>query len=179
MPQGFGIIRASLADRSVLQSLCKETYATYFGTYWEENGLALYLADQFGDARLQADLANDQIGYYFIVSDGQKVGFLKINFEAHLEGFVPGTTAELEKMYVYPAHKGAGLGSYALRQVLDEARRREKQAVFLDVLDTNEKGQAFYERLGFTLFAKTKVQAPHIIEALSGLNRMIVHLRYG
>lgn len=176
MPKGVEIIRASWADRAELQKICRETYTTYFGAYWEGQGLDLYLTDQFGDERLNADLMNTQMGYYFIALDGVRVGFLKINFEAELDGFETKTTCELEKMYVYPQYKGLGLGTDALGEVIKQAHQIEKVIMFLDVLDTNDAGIAFYEKLGFVRYAKTNVKAPYFIQDLSGLHRMILRL---
>lgn len=50
---------------------------------------------------------------------------------------------------VHPRHRGRGLGAALMRQVLDEARRREIQAVTLEVRRSNEAGRRLYESFGF------------------------------
>ena len=169
-------IRASLLDISELQKICKETYTTYFSDYWEKNGLELYLENQFGTSNLKADLDNKAIGYYFINLNSEAIGFLKINFEAAIEEFGMEGACELEKMYIYPKHKGKGIGKIALNLIIDNIRNQKKKLLFLDVLDTNEGGIIFYKKLGFKFHSKTHVKAQHFIPELSGLIRMSLEL---
>jgi len=46
-------------------------------------------------------------------------------------------------------HRGSGVGSALLDAICSEASRRGKAQVRLDVIDSNPKARALYERLGF------------------------------
>jgi ribosomal-protein-alanine N-acetyltransferase len=50
---------------------------------------------------------------------------------------------------VHPRCRSRGLGSALMREVLDEARRREVQAVTLEVRRSNDAGRRLYESFGF------------------------------
>ncbi|EWT03537.1 GCN5 family acetyltransferase [Intrasporangium oryzae NRRL B-24470] len=68
------------------------------------------------------------------------------------------TTATLFGMYVAPRARGRGVGEALVGAVLDEARRRGKSVVVLEVADTNAPAIALYERCGFV---RTGTTHPH------------------
>ena len=47
------------------------------------------------------------------------------------------------------AARGQGVGSALLKAIIAEARRRGYHHVRLDVIDTNSRARALYERIGF------------------------------
>ena len=168
------ITRASLKELSELQEICRETYSIYFSTYWENNGLDLYLENQFGTKNLKADLNKEAIAYYFITLGKQAIGFIKINLEAALKDFE--APCEIEKMYIYPNFKAKGIGKHALSLVLRDIRRQKKTTLFLDVLSDNATAISFYKKQGFKFLLKTKVLAPDFKATLNNLDRMVLEL---
>jgi hypothetical protein len=46
------LIRASLADVIQLQAICIAAYPENFGHHWNENGLELYLENEFSQEKL-------------------------------------------------------------------------------------------------------------------------------
>jgi ribosomal protein S18 acetylase RimI-like enzyme len=59
------------------------------------------------------------------------------------------TTATLFGMYVAPRARGRGVGEALVKAVLEEAARRGKSEVVLEVTNTNTAAQTLYERCGF------------------------------
>ena len=57
--------------------------------------------------------------------------------------------AFVQTLGVAPQAQGEGLGAQLLRALLDEAARRRKTTVSLEVRADNEKAQRLYERFGF------------------------------
>lgn len=60
----------------------------------------------------------------------------------------------LDGICVVPQARGQGVGTLLLGALCEEARSRHYGAVRLDVIDTNTRARALYERLGFVA-AKT------------------------
>lgn len=58
--------------------------------------------------------------------------------------------AELANMAVTPAFRGRGLGRFLLSRVLETARARGTEAVYLEVRVSNEPATRLYEGFGFT-----------------------------
>lgn len=57
---------------------------------------------------------------------------------------------ELANVAVTPKHRGRGLGVFLLSRVLEIARERGIETVFLEVRVSNRRAVTLYERLGFT-----------------------------
>ncbi|MEO7130239.1 MAG: GNAT family N-acetyltransferase [Dermatophilaceae bacterium] len=74
-------------------------------------------------------------------------------------------TATLFGMYVAPRARGTGVGEALVRTVLDEARRRGKDRVVLEVADINPSAIALYERCGFVRTGLTHAH-PRLTDSL-------------
>ncbi|MGD2046070.1 MAG: ribosomal protein S18-alanine N-acetyltransferase [Gemmatimonadota bacterium] len=57
---------------------------------------------------------------------------------------------ELANVAVSPRYRGRGLGTFLLSSVLDIARSRGIETLFLEVRVSNERALELYERLGFS-----------------------------
>jgi ribosomal protein S18 acetylase RimI-like enzyme len=90
-------------------------------------------------------LLDDPSLYMRVVDSGSRaVGLVCARFVVVLHhGGVVGT---IESLVVDAEHRGAGLGSLLVREVLEEARRRGALRVELGAASAS----SFYERLGFT-----------------------------
>ena len=55
----------------------------------------------------------------------------------------------MDGIFVNEAARGKGVGSALLKAIYDEAERRDLSSVRLDVIDTNPRARALYERQGF------------------------------
>lgn len=66
-----------------------------------------------------------------------------------LERDTENTRFLMDGIFVAPEARGKGVGSTLLKSVITEARRRGYQEVRLDVIDTNLRARALYERIGF------------------------------
>jgi ribosomal-protein-alanine N-acetyltransferase len=65
--------------------------------------------------------------------------------------FVPGgTQADVLTIAVHPDCWGRGIGSLLLGTLIDEARRRGCDEVFLEVRADNDRAHGLYQRRGFT-----------------------------
>lgn len=55
----------------------------------------------------------------------------------------------MDGIFVHPDARGTGVGTRLLEEIFAEARRRGDHSVRLDVIDTNPRARALYERVGF------------------------------
>ena len=55
----------------------------------------------------------------------------------------------MDGIAVSEAARGQGIGTKLLNAIFAEAERRDKKRIRLDVIDTNPRARALYERLGF------------------------------
>jgi GNAT superfamily N-acetyltransferase len=81
----------------------------------------------------------------------------------------------LEDLFVYPEHRGAGVGSALLHAVAAIATARECGRFEWAVLDWNTPAIAFYERLGATVMPDwriCRVTGPALERLASGASRV-------
>jgi len=55
----------------------------------------------------------------------------------------------MDGVFVHESARGRGVGTLLLKAICDEARERGYKEVRLDVIDTNPRARALYERKGF------------------------------
>lgn len=167
--------KATIKDISELQEICLDSYTQNFADHWNENGLQLYLEQEFGDARLKSELKDNTMAYYFIIQDDKNIGFLKINYNSS-PVLSELDNCELEKIYILPKFSGMGIGKSAMTEIVKKARERNKKIMFLCVIDTNKNAMAFYKNLGFEPHSKTRLEVPYFKEELKGMERMSLSL---
>lgn len=140
---------ASLADAARLRAIGLQTYAQHFSSIWTSEGIATFLERDFASNALRSSLcAEDQ--QWYLCLDEDLVGFAKVNW-SKLNPITGQTGAELQKIYFTEHATGKGYGRILMNHVVNQARRRAQQSIWLDVLRSNEAGRAFYERAGFSI----------------------------
>lgn len=68
--------------------------------------------------------------------------------------------AEIAELYVRPEDRGWGLGSRAVKLLLEEHRRRGTHLVEAAVLVRNERARGFWERHGFLVRSEVRQRRP-------------------
>lgn len=169
------IRKADPGDLHLLHSHCSNAYTESFASHWTQGGLEWYLEKSFGLPRLLEDLVTPKINY-FIACDGDKpVGFMKLNVSSTLGGGNAEETMEIEKLYCLANHQGKGFGKQMLNTAISLAKEMSRKSMRLEVLDTNYKAIAFYEKAGFKLLLSTRLTLPYFKDELRGL--LVMELR--
>ena len=86
-------------------------------------------------------------GFHFLEADGRMAGYFVLTMGYSLE--FGGRFALLDEFYVRPELRGAGLGTWALERIAEEAARRGAGALRLEVDRVNTRARTLYERSGF------------------------------
>lgn len=170
------IKRATVDDLSLLQHHCIECYSQNFASHWEEDGLQLYLDACFAEEQLKSDLLNPHIHYYLAQKDNGVAGFMKIIENSHLADTAYTKAVELEKIYIYPAFKGAGIGYQLMNRLFEVAQQTGAGMIWLKVIEQNTAAQQFYSKQGFEYYKKAWIDAPKFKEALRDMWVMIKKL---
>ena len=72
--------------------------------------------------------------------------------------------------------RGCGLGTALLQAIKDDARAQGKTAVRLDVIDTNPRARALYEREGFDAIGTETLGPFSLIFGFRSSTRMLFRL---
>ena len=125
-------------DKPFLEKLYCETRRDEFAALgWDENQLAMFLQMQF----------NIQTQSYKMQFPGARTSIIESGGEA-VGRMITTEEILLVDIAVLPASRNHGIGSLALKRLLDEAKSKGK-SVDLQVLKTNIPAIRLYERFGF------------------------------
>ena len=100
-----------------------------------------YMVASMQSAEAIARQTDEGYVYFFIVEGGQTIGYCGIRAE--------GTKLFLSKLSLCAERRGQGLGQRALAEVVEQARLRGLNAVYLTVNKGNARAIRAYERFGF------------------------------
>ncbi|MEY3646668.1 MAG: hypothetical protein RL127_1376 [Bacteroidota bacterium] len=158
------IRQAKLEDLAALQMIGRKTFAETFEAGNSEENLASYLAEGFSTEKLSAELANAYSHFYFAETNGQVLGYLKVNTgEAQTENQDP-SALEIERIYVLQEFHGkevgqklylkAGkeVGQKLYLKALSIAHEQNAPYIWLGVWEKNPRAIRFYEKQGFVEF---------------------------
>ncbi|MDO8611028.1 MAG: GNAT family N-acetyltransferase [bacterium] len=67
-------------------------------------------------------------------------------------------TGELQGIYIHPYHVGQGVGSKIMNHVINSLKRGGYKKATLWVLETNTIARRFYEKRGWVVEGKTKIE---------------------
>ncbi len=79
----------------------------------------------------------------------------------------------LDGICVARSARGAGIGSALMAEICEEARSRGYGSVRLDVIDTNWRAKALYERLGFVAEKTTSIGVLRFVFGFKAATTMI------
>jgi putative acetyltransferase len=119
----------------VIRQVLIEYGANGAGFAWEDPEL-----DELSKA-----YADDNALYLVIIQDGQIVGGGGISPLASGDNDV----CELQKMYLLPSARGAGLGKRLLTALLDFARSHDYRQCYLETLASMSAANHLYNKMGF------------------------------
>ncbi|WPC16954.1 GNAT family N-acetyltransferase [Pediococcus inopinatus] len=141
--------RIGVKDWQQLQQISIETYTDTFGPYNPPEIMDDFLTTAYESKKLQRELANPDSRFYFIELNDEVAGYLKLNVnDAQSEKMGP-DSLEVERIYIRPAFKHQGLGTYLIQVAEKLAAENHKAKIWLGVWEHNEPAKQFYEKLGF------------------------------
>ena len=134
-------------DAETLAELGRRSFVETFGHLYADEDLAAFL-DTHNAASWAQELADQAFAIRIGEVDGQamayaKIGPPKLPFEPR------GQAVELRQFYVLSDWHGSGAAGELMRWVIDTARRRGGDDLYLSVFVDNARARAFYARYGF------------------------------
>ncbi|MFC6295931.1 GNAT family N-acetyltransferase [Lactiplantibacillus daoliensis] len=148
------IRQLTLADTEALQQLSVETFQDTFGDQNTAANMTAFLNSAYNLPKLEKELQQTGSRFYFIETDGQPRGYLKLNVDSAQSEKMGPTSLEIERIYIRPTQKHQGLGSQFLKFAINVANNEGKDLIWLGVWEHNEPAKRFYEKWGFQRFSQ-------------------------
>ncbi|RAP77312.1 GNAT family N-acetyltransferase [Paenibacillus montanisoli] len=143
------IKKCKFDDLSSLQEIGVETFNETFKNQNSPETMKAYLERAFSLKQLEKELSTISSEFYFIYSNEEIAGYLKVNTNDAQSEKMGNDSLEIERIYIKKRFHKQGLGKYLLNKALDIANERNKEKIWLGVWEKNESAIAFYEKMGF------------------------------
>lgn len=134
-------IKVEKENINVLAALAKDIWFEYWHSILTL-GQIYYMVNKFqSEMALKEQIGNENYTYYFIVENGQKIGYF---------GIVPEKDyLLLSKFYISKDYRGKGFGKIAFEKIKEIAKENNFNKIQLTVNKQNFKSHAIYEKWGF------------------------------
>ena len=138
---------AAPGDAEALAELGRRTFIETFGHLYSPENLNTFLANHSVESWAQ-ELADPAFAIRIGETDGGAVAYAKVGpptlpFEPR------GKAIELRQFYILSGWHGSGAAREMMAWVLEEARRRSGDDLYLSVFVDNGRARAFYAKYGF------------------------------
>ncbi|MDD5934966.1 MAG: GNAT family N-acetyltransferase [Clostridiales bacterium] len=128
-------------DLIYLAELADEIWHQHFITILSEDQID-YMVEKFQSfAAMKNQMLNQGYEYYFIVADGETVGYTGIKNDVD--------KLFLSKLYIKKAFRGKHYASAVFEQLKEICRQRNLKAIWLTVNRFNDQTIAVYQKKGF------------------------------
>lgn len=134
-------------DAPALARLGARTFFETFGHLYDPADLALFLQNH-AVAKWRTELADPSYSVRVGEADGQLVAYAKVG-PPSLPFEPRGQSTELRQFYILKPWHGTGAARELMAWVIDEARRRGAEHLYLSVFTDNHRARRFYARYGF------------------------------
>lgn len=135
-----------------LQAISRQIFSEAFADTTSEANMKAYLDSSFAHDKLLAELEDPCSRFYFALSAGKVVGYLKLNTgDAQTEQELT-AALEIERIYVLAAYHGQKVGQALLNKAFEVANALQCKNIWLGVWENNQRAIRFYTKAGFTVF---------------------------
>jgi GNAT superfamily N-acetyltransferase len=142
---------AGPADAALMSRLGAETFTETFGHLYKPEDLAAFLLNHREEC-WRAELSDPAFEVRLAEVDGEAVAYAKLG-PPSLPFEPRGPSIELRQFYVRAPWHGSGIAKTLMEWVIERAKARAAQDLYLSVFTDNHRARRFYERYGFTFVA--------------------------
>ncbi|MDQ0877426.1 ribosomal protein S18 acetylase RimI-like enzyme [Paenibacillus sp. V4I3] len=145
----INIKKCTFEDLGLLQEISVETFNETFKNQNSPENMKAYLEKAFNLKQLEKELSNISSEFYFIYSNEEIAGYLKLNTIDSQTEIMGNDSLEIERIYIRKKLHKQGLGKYLINKAIEIAIERNKEKIWLGVWEKNESAITFYKKLGF------------------------------
>ncbi|WP_276356722.1 GNAT family N-acetyltransferase [Cohnella caldifontis] len=143
------IKKCTMEDLGLLQEISVETFHDTFKHQNSEENMQAYLEKAFNLDQLKKELSNRFSEFYFIYSENEMAGYLKVNAQDAQSEKMGDDSLEIERIYIRSKFHKQGLGKCLIHKAIELAKEKKKTKVWLGVWEKNEGAIGFYKKMGF------------------------------
>ncbi len=154
-PAALVIRRGQASDAAMLSDLAARTFRDAFGAQNTPENLARHLASHYSLALQSAELMDASMTTLIAEVGRAPAGFAQIVIRTPPPDLPGDGGLFLSRFYLEQAWIGRGIAQVLMARVVDEARMRGAEYLWLTVWEENPRAIAFYQRCGFVEAGRT------------------------
>lgn len=155
MENNIQVREANISEYNLLSELGRETYKSQFALNWNQEDLEKFLDASFNPKKLKLELKeSDKYKHFFICQNEVIFGYASLKLYRFLPGLKDADSALIEKIYLTDKSIGKGIGSTLIKHIINYLSALNKEYVWLEVLESNDRAKQFYEKHGFEIHRK-------------------------
>lgn len=143
------ITRCTINDTEALLKLSYDTFYEAFEAQNTKENMKAYSNDAFTAEKIRDELNNPDSQFYFIYSNDEPAGYLKVNVDSAQSEPMGHSSLEVQRIYILQKYHKQGFGKELLNLSYDIARKLNKNKIWLGVWEKNENAIGFYKKQGF------------------------------
>ncbi|MBN2853607.1 MAG: GNAT family N-acetyltransferase [Clostridia bacterium] len=143
-----------LCKKNDIEKLKQIGIKTFYETYAEsieKSNIEVYINQEFDDRELQRQIESTHTFYYLAYSQGEIIGYMKINDTPGQTILKDPDSLEIEKLYLLHSHQGCDYGNHLLKRATDIAAKMGKKYLWLRVMECNKEALGFFEKQSFKI----------------------------
>lgn len=145
----INIKKCNFEDLGLLQEISVETFNETFKNQNSPENMKAYLEKAFNLKQLEKELSNISSEFYFVYSNEEIAGYLKLNTNEVQTEIMGNDSLEIERIYIRKKFHKQGLGKYLINKAIEIAIERNKEKIWLGVWEKNESAITFYKKMDF------------------------------
>jgi ribosomal protein S18 acetylase RimI-like enzyme len=147
-------VKIRYATKNDAEMLADLSWRTFFDAFAEHpknapDDLKAYMDSAFNAEQLSKELSDEKAIFLVAEIEGELAGYAKLLLDAIEPGVTAEKPIELCRLYSEQKFLGKGVGAALMYRCLKEAKRRERDVMWLGVWEYNPRAQAFYRKWKF------------------------------
>jgi ribosomal protein S18 acetylase RimI-like enzyme len=151
----FFIRYATKEDAVLIAEISQQTFYETFAAYNTQEDMNKFLNEQFTKGKLMLEVGTPENVFMLAYNDGLVAGYVKLRDHRTPLSLSNKNAMEIARIYAMKRMIGKGVGSKLMEASLDEARKKNKEVVWLGVWEKNQRAIDFYIKWGFEKFDET------------------------
>jgi ribosomal protein S18 acetylase RimI-like enzyme len=146
---------ADLQDAALIADISHQTFYETFAAENRKEDMDKFLNEQFTRGKLMMEVGARENMFLLAFFNEEVAGYVKLR-----EGRTPGLLGnvsgmEIARIYVMNNMIGKGVGKQLMQSVIDIAKEKGKDVLWLGVWEKNQRAIDFYTKWGFEKFDET------------------------
>ena len=162
------LLPIAIDEQERLRRMMYLIYKPVYRHLWQDDGDA-YVESQYNKDQVLAELSLENARYYFVEYQSEVMGMLRYLFDFPYDGSPQSNITKLHRIYLDPVTHGSGIGASLINFVLDQAKKKNQDSVWLECMDTQEPAIQFYKKMGFYVERSFRLDSPSMKEEFRGM----------